>query len=434
MQQRGAMFYSRFRVDGRLIRQCLSADFAQACVLLRELQAQVDSAASTLPGDDCLWADLVATFLAWKRQTSRHPEEFAQSLELFAEYRAVTRVRDIDLPYVLGFRDWRLAQGVTPRTVNKQVGHLRHLLNMAVTWKRLDSNPLADVRPLRHDTPVKQRRALTLPEVQALFAHSPAHLRPVWQMLMTTGLRKRELTSLVFDDVDFQRGTVTVRAASAKSHKAREVPLTAEMLTTITQLRAAAADRRPRRPSQRRRGNTQQTAFSRDHIFVTRANTPWRNNLLRAFYACCQRAGIAGAEPGGSVDLHALRVTFVTLALEHGATPRAVQEIVGHSTLNLTMGVYARVHDTSKRHAVAVLPISCGPVSASTAPETAVQTSLPATVTGAPARDSVPLGTASRPRTPSAARAQTGRKVCAKPRRHAKTPAKPGFSPMSFGF
>ncbi len=34
--------------------------------------------------------------------------------------------------------------------------------------------------------------------------------------------------------------------------------------------------------------------------------------------------------------------------LEHGATPRAVQEIVGHSTLNLTMGVY-RAGDRSQQ-------------------------------------------------------------------------------------
>jgi hypothetical protein len=58
------------------------------------------------------------------------------------------------------------------------------------------------------------------------------------------------------------------------------------------------------------------------------------------------------------VDLHALRVSFVTLALEHGATPRAVQEIVGHATLNLTMGVYARVTDASKRQAVGSLPFA----------------------------------------------------------------------------
>jgi len=70
---------------------------------------------------------------------------------------------------------------------------------MAVAWRHIGNNPLASLRPLRHDSPAKQRRSLSLAEVQALFTHSPAYLRPVWQLLMTTGLGKRELANLVFD-------------------------------------------------------------------------------------------------------------------------------------------------------------------------------------------------------------------------------------------
>jgi integrase len=398
MQQRGDMYYCRFRAGGRLIRQRLSADFKVACTLLREIQARAARTDFGLTDNDFPWPKLVDTFLYWKHQTSRHPEEFERTLQLLAEYRPVTSVREFDLPYVLGFRQWRLAQGVTPRTVNKQVGHLNHLLNMAVAWRHIGSNPLASLRPLRHDSPAKQRRSLSLAEVQALFRHSPAYLRRVWQLLMTTGLRKRELANLVFDDVDFARRTLIVRAASAKSHKSREVPLSDDMLSTLARLRDEATTRRPRGHSHPRTAAAQRAAFSRDHIFVTRANTPWTNNLLRSFYACCRRAGIVGAEPGGSVDLHALRVSFVTLALEHGATPRAVQEIVGHSTLNLTMGVYARVTDRSKQQAIGALPF------AQVSPPDAEQSE------------------------------RAGRTGCAKSRTHAQAGIRQQFVPLSFGF
>ena len=36
-------------------------------------------------------------------------------------------------------------------------------------------------------------------------------------------------------------------------------------------------------------------------------NAPWRNNLLRAFYACCEHAEIEGGEQNGSVDIHSIR-------------------------------------------------------------------------------------------------------------------------------
>ena len=74
---------------------------------------------------------------------------------------------------------------------------------------------------------------------------------------------------------------------------------------------------------------------------------------------------VDGAEQGGSVDLHSLRVTFTTLALENGASPKAVQTMLGHSTLALTMGVYAKATERSKREAIGVLPW----VKSATAPE-----------------------------------------------------------------
>jgi hypothetical protein len=91
-------------------------------------------------------------------------------------------------------------------------------------------------------------------------------------------------------------------------------------------------------------------------------------------------------------------VSFVTLALEHGATPRAVQEIVGHSTLNLTMRVYARVTDRSKQQAIRALPF------AQVSPPDATQTE------------------------------RAVRTGCAKSRTHAQAAVRQQFVPLSFGF
>ena len=175
---------------------------------------------------------------------------------------------------------------------------------------------------------------------------------------MVTGIRHGELRNMLFDDVDVDRRIVTVRASTAKNHKAREIPLDDEMLDIIAKLREAAPHRQPGR------GNTPEVTariranFSRDHVFVTTAGTPWRNNLLTRFYTICKRIGIDGAEPGGSVDIHSLRVTFTTMAIGGGGDPKAVQEILGHSSLALTMGIYAKATDRSKRAAIGALPFA----------------------------------------------------------------------------
>jgi hypothetical protein len=71
-----------------------------------------------------------------------------------------------------------------------------------------------------------------------------------------------------------------------------------------------------------------------------------------------KRAGIVDGKRNGSVDLHSLRVTFTTLSLEGGASPKAVQTILGHTTLDMTMRVYAKATDRSMRDAINALPFA----------------------------------------------------------------------------
>jgi len=51
-------------------------------------------------------------------------------------------------------------------------------------------------------------------------------------------------------------------------------------------------------------------------------------------------------------------VTPWRLALENGASPKAVQAILGHSTLGLTMTVYAKATERAKRDAISALPFA----------------------------------------------------------------------------
>ena len=104
--------------------------------------------------------------------------------------------------------------------------------------------------------------------------------------------------------------------------------------------------------------NYREYLFSRDHVFVTRVNTPLKNGLLRRFYRVCQRAGIEDACRNGSVDIHSLRMTYTTMAIGNGADPKSVQDILGHSTLALTMSTYAKATNSGKRHATAAIPFA----------------------------------------------------------------------------
>jgi integrase len=241
-----------------------------------------------------------------------------------------------------------------------EVSALSTMLTWAVDHEIIGSNPLTRIKalPIDDNQKCKIRRALSVEEVEAIFEYSPPHLRPIWVTFMTTGLRHGELANMRFEDVDFECKAVTVQSHNAKNHKARDVPLSEEVLEIIAQLKRDAPKRKPVVGRTRKQTEQQRANFSKKHVFVTGANTPWRNNLLRTFYAVCDKAGIEGAHRCGSVDIHSLRVSFITISLEHGAAAKAIQAIVGHSTLAMTTDVYAKATDQSKRAAIDSLPFA----------------------------------------------------------------------------
>lgn len=46
------------------------------------------------------------------------------------------------------------------------------------------------------------------------------------------------------------------------------------------------------------------------------------------------------------------------MAIENGANPKAVQAILGHSTLSLTMDIYTKASEQSKRDTIGKLPFT----------------------------------------------------------------------------
>lgn len=345
MVKRGRKYHADFMKAGRRIRKPLSSNLDAAKEMLNELRSRADKGELQLLDNRYPWADLRKMFMAWAKQHIRDWRQYENSLKTFEKFTPTNNVAQVNATLIDQYRTWRLDQGVTPRTVNREVGTISNMLNKGVErFKVIASNALAAVKPLPHTDPTKVRRALTGGEVQAIFEHSPADLLPVFRLYATTGMRRNELVSLRFDDIDWEGQSITIRASVAKSKRTREIPLDDATLATLRTLRKVA-EARPE-------------GWSRDLVFLTCKGNPLRNNLLRRFYVVCKRAGIADAKRNGSVDLHSLRVTFTTLALDGGANPKAVQAILGHSTLDMTMGVYAKATDRAKRETINALPFA----------------------------------------------------------------------------
>lgn len=165
--------------------------------------------------------------------------------------------------------------------------------------------------------------------------------RAMLELLYGCGLRVSELCGLDVGDVELGGDAGTVRVIG-KGNKERAVPLGSHGVAAVRawlEVRAGMA----------RRGGDEEA------MFVSRTG---RRLGVRRLQTLVQRYGALGA---GRADLHphALRHTCATHLMDGGADLRAIQKMLGHSSLSTTqrythvsidhlMAVYDRAHPLAK--------------------------------------------------------------------------------------
>jgi len=366
---RGGTYFADFCAGGRRIRKRLSRQLDVATELLHQLQARADRADFGLLDNDYPLDGLKDEFLRHCRQTLK-PSTFiryATCLNNVLPRLSATRAAQINLDNVRSYRDERTAAGITPRTVNVEIIVLGTMLRWAVREGKIGVNPLAGFKPLPDDHP-KEGRALADGEVKRLLDASPADLRDVWYCFLVTGLRKAELATLTFRDVDWDNRELIVRCGVAKNHRERRIPIDNGLWDILCRQEQGRKDRRPGTAQNPALTEACQERFTRDHVFVSKANTPLDHcsALYYAFLRCCEKAGIstrtcdAEGRVVEHVDIHSLRRTFATNLIVAGADPETVRQLLGHRTLEMTMKIYTKISNQTKRQALAKLTYGQG--------------------------------------------------------------------------
>jgi integrase len=370
IRERGGVYHADFYAGGRRVRKRLSTDLGAAKEILNDLRARADKADFNLLDNDYPLAELQKQFVRHCRQSLKPATTARYETCLSAILTAIpaTRARQLRLESVQLYRDKRLAEGASPRTVNMEVTVLGTMLRWAVKPARLiGSNPLAEIEPLPHDHP-KEGRALIDDEVKRLLERSPAPWRDIWYAFLVTGMRKAELAALTFADVDWLNRELIVRGSVAKNHKERRIPIDRGLWEVLCRQRDTRDQRQPGKAQSPLLTPRVQERFSREHVFVGKANTllDQKSNVYHAFLRCCDRANIptqtvnADGHLVDHVDVHSLRRTFATNLIVSGADPESVRQLLGHQTLEMTMKIYTKIHTSTKRQALAKLSYGQG--------------------------------------------------------------------------
>ncbi|MFB3909026.1 MAG: tyrosine recombinase XerC [Candidatus Eisenbacteria bacterium] len=250
----------------------------------------------------------------------------------WAASRGQSGLEAFRLPVLRAFLSILASRRTSPRSVIRKVAALRAFGRYCQRRGLLSENPaLRLVLPRAgHRLP----RFIPEPELQKLldgpWADDPRSRRDhaILELLYATGIRLSELVGLDREDVDLEGGTVRVLGKGRKERIVCFGPPAAGALREHLAA-AAAADRKgaPLFPGPNGRRIHPRTVQRRVALHLGR--------LARA----------------GGTSPHALRHSFATHLLDHGAEIRAIQELLGHANLGTTQ-VYTHVSIEALRDAI----------------------------------------------------------------------------------
>lgn len=237
---------------------------------------------------------------------------------------------DVSDAAVRGLQDTYLTRGLSNRSVNRKIATLKLVLNWAAMTDIIAENPIKKIRPLAK-CPVNPRRDFSQSEIEALLDTVPEKRYPLWLLLASTGMRSNEICQMFYGHISFEKSEVTIPASVAKNKTARMVPIPADTLDWIK--------RNKRQP--------------KDRVFTTEDGNPLtKTRLYRWLLSDIKRAGIEKKNELGKVDVHSFRNTAISRMLEGGIDLKRVMDIVGHTSMSMTLDVYARVSAQAKHDAV----------------------------------------------------------------------------------
>lgn len=217
-------------------------------------------------------------------------------------------------------------------------GILKRSLNVAVKWGLLIKNPATMVTPPK---PVyKIPKTWSMDQVKSfLEVLKDDRWAAIYYLGCGTGMRKGEVLGLPLSALDLDKGYLMViqtlqlvngklELLEPKTQKSRRMIVLPEFVKEALRTHFVRRSTISQSPSWRESGL----------VFTTDIGTPISpRNLVRHFKSKLQQAGLP------DIRFHDLRHTTASLLLEKNVHPKIVSELLGHSTITLTLNTYSHI-------------------------------------------------------------------------------------------
>ncbi len=282
-------------------------------------------------------------YLEAERNYSTHTlRAYARDLDEFYGF-LISRGNDCDMNGIED-SDIRSFIGVLNKknsksTIERKLASLRAFFDYLQKEKIIKSNP-AKLIP----SPKKEKKLPVFLSVDEMFRLIDQHLtegvrglrdRAVMELMYSSGIRVGELVNIKMDDINFENHELKLLG---KGSKERIVPVGKKALKSLMDYMEKRELLKPKS----------------DYIFINNRGTKISERTVARIVKKFAKA----ASLNKNISPHALRHSFATHLLGSGADLRAIQDMLGHSSLSVTqkythtsveriMDIYDKTHPRS---------------------------------------------------------------------------------------
>ncbi len=253
--------------------------------------------------------------------------------------------------YVNSLKEANLKQG----TIGIYISLIRAPLKQAILEGYITRNPVDGISIPRDD--YKEKLVLTHEEQERFFKYaSISSLYKLYKFLLLTGVRINEALALTWDDVDFDTKIIRINK-TLHCYSGRQK----QMLKDLNAEESTHLEYRVGTPKTRQSIRNipiseccytllkEMEAENKLNINIVFHNKRGAflnvNNVDYSLKKICSQIIATEDANFPLITPHTFRHTFTTRCIERGVSPKVIQKVLGHATLDMTLKIYTHVTD-----------------------------------------------------------------------------------------
>ena len=207
--------------------------------------------------------------------------------------------------------------GLSPSYIDHHIGAAKTVIYEAFNDKKVSSDTVMtfkSVKKLLKRNSNRRDRVLTVEEFDNLLQYVPKHTLAILATAFYTGMRKGEILSLKWVQVNLDTRMIHLKAEQTKDKEKRDIFVHNDLLEILQSI--------------------SQSGNGDDFVFTYRGKPVY--DLRAGIIEGCKKAGIPyGRFTENGFTFHDLRHTFVTMMRKSGAATSVRMKITGHGTLEM---------------------------------------------------------------------------------------------------